>query len=199
MKITSAHAIAFTALVASVGGGLAVAHNGDTDKIHFCIDNANRGAVRAVAPDATCDTGETPRDVRIQNVAYEEGTRGSHRFARGAKYRPVSKKLLVPADGQEYALTAKLSVSKRAGDRGGNVSCLLHPTDNTPPDVVTVTVRPGESEAMSFITHGKTDGRAGTVAAVDVRCRSASGPYTISAVKILALPMNTVSKGVPVA
>src|SRR3954454_9554207 len=115
MKITSAHVLAFVSLVASTGAGYAVAHNGDTDKIHFCIANEG-GAVRAVNPDRTCNAGETPQDVRIQNFAYQESTAGSHRFAGSRKYRQVSKQLLVEADGTEYALSGKLTVSKRAGD-----------------------------------------------------------------------------------
>lgn len=55
MKITSAHAIAFLALVVAIGGGLAIAHNGDTDKIHLCISDST-GAVRAVQPDAACSS-----------------------------------------------------------------------------------------------------------------------------------------------
>src|SRR6478735_1502233 len=121
MKITSSHALAFVALVASVGGGYAVAHNGDTDKNHFCIANEG-GAVRAVNPDRTCNAGETPQDVRIQNFAYQESTAGSHRFAATGTSRPVSKRLVVEADGTEYALSGKLTVSKRRSDRGGNVT-----------------------------------------------------------------------------
>lgn len=199
MKITSAHAIAFTALVVSIGGGLAVAHNGDTDKIHFCISAAEQGNVRAVAPDASCASGETAADVRIQNVAYQEATAGSHRFpAKGTHL--VSKQLIVPADGQSYALSAKLVVSKRgAGMRSGVVTCRLAATDDGPADRVRVTVRRGQAVALSFINRGATEGRQGTTAATEVSCSSPRSDFTVSDVRISALPVNTVSKGVPVA
>jgi hypothetical protein len=200
MKITSAHAIAFTALLASVGGGLAVAHNGDTDKIHFCISNAEAGNVRAVPPDGSCQAGETATDVRIQNVAYHEATAGSRTYAATSRFRTVSRQLLVPANGDSYALAGKLVVSKRGGaTRSGVVSCLLRPTDNTPPDRVAVTVRRGESAALSFLSSGKTDGRPGQTAAVRIACSSPNSAFTISGAKLTALPVNTVSKGVPVA
>lgn len=197
MKITSAHAIAFVALVASLGGGYAIAHNGDTDKIHFCIANEG-GAVRAVQPDKTCNAGETPQDVRIQNVAYQEATSGPATYPAN-KSRMVSKQLIVPAAGDTFLLSGKLVVSKGKGTRTGDVTCQLEPTDNTPADKVVATVRPGQSVPMAFEDYGKTDGRPGQTAAVEISCRSAGSRFTVRYVKVTAMPLNTVSKGVPVA
>jgi hypothetical protein len=200
MKPTSAHAIAFTALVVSVGGGLAAAHNGDTDKIHFCVSSSEGPNVRVVSPDTGCATGENATDVRIQNVAYHEATPGSRTFAPSPAFSRVSKQLFVPAKGDSYALAGKLVVSKR-GPRThyGRVTCALNSTDNTPPDRVTVTLGRGESAALSFLSSLKTDGRPGQVAATTIACMSRGSRYTISGVKLTALPVNTVSKGVPVA
>lgn len=201
MRITSAHAIALTALVASVGGGFAFAHDADTDKAHFCVDNANDGNVRAVEPDGTCRTGETPVDVRVQNVAYQEATAGSHTYKGGRRYRLVSKQLLVPRDGQDYAISAKLTVSKGRGKgtRPGIVRCELDGLEpKYPSDRAAVTVRPGESFSMAFQNKSKTVGRAGQVAATEIACSSPGSRFTISDVKITALPVNTVSKGIPV-
>src|SRR3954467_3503826 len=98
MKLTSAHALAFLALVVAIGGGIAAAHNGDPDKLHFCIANSG-GAVRAVAPDKTCDAGETPQDIRTQHVAYVQSDPGPTTYPAGKAYRRVSSQLLVPGDG----------------------------------------------------------------------------------------------------
>src|SRR4051794_9022812 len=107
MKPTSAHVIAFLALLVAIGGGIAAAHNGDPDKTHFCIANTG-GAVRAVAPDKTCDAGETPQDIRTQQVAYVQADNGPTTFPAGRRYRRVSSQLLVPGSGDMYALSGKL-------------------------------------------------------------------------------------------
>lgn len=199
MKITSAHVIALVALVASLGGGFALAHDGDTDKVHFCIANDRNGDVRAVSPGSPCAVGETAADVRTQNVAYQEATPGPQRFAATRRYRRVSRQLYVPADGQEYVLEAKLTVSKGGGTRAGKVTCALNSTDDTPADRVTTSVRPGESLGMAFENRGKTDGRPGQTAATYVACASRRSAFTIADVKVTATPVSTVSKGVPVA
>src|SRR3954468_3577375 len=98
MKPTSAHAIAFVALLVAIGGGIATAHNGDTDKIHFCIAGSD-GNVRAVAPDKTCNTGETAQDIRTQNVAYVRGNKGPTTYPAGRRYRLVSSQMVIPASG----------------------------------------------------------------------------------------------------
>lgn len=196
MKISSAHAIAFTALVVSVGGGFAVAHDGDTDKVHFCIPNGG-GTVVAVSPEGTCPANHTPQDVRVQNVGYHEATIGAARFAPG-KARLVSKQLLVPADGQSYLLSGKAVVSHAGGGRV-TVTCRLAPTDDSPDDVARATLRPGDSETLAFEAFGKTDGRPGQTAATEISCRSLGGAFRAAQVRITAVPVNTVSKGVPVS
>jgi hypothetical protein len=195
MKITSAHAIAFVALLVALGGGLAVAHNGDTDKIHFCIPNGG-GTVRAVDPDATCAAGETPQDIRIQNVGYH--ARGGAPATYPAKAtRLVSPQLIVPGSGDSYLLSGKLVVSKSGkGARPGVVTCRLDSTDNTPADVVRATVSPGQFVPMAFENTGKTDGRPGQSAATEISCSGGKSTFTISDLQLTAVPVNTVSKGV---
>lgn len=196
MKITSAHAIAFLALVVALGGGLAVAHNGDTDKIHFCISNTQQGNVRAVQPDAPCAAGETSTDVRVQNVGYHTRRGGPATYPAG-NARLVSPQLIVPAGGDSYLLSGKLVVSKaRKGTRAGTVTCRLSSTDNTPADTVRATVRPGESVPMSFENTGKTDGRPGQTAATEIACSGGKSAFTVSGVQLRAVPVNTISKGV---
>src|SRR4051794_27622250 len=104
MKPTSSHAIAFLALLVAIGGGIAAAHNGDTDKIHFCVANTN-GAVRAVAPDKTCAAGENPQDVRTQNAAYVHANNGPTTYPAGKHYRLVSSQMVIPADGDQYVIS----------------------------------------------------------------------------------------------
>ena len=195
MKISSAHAIAFTALVVSVGGGLAVAHNGDTDKVHFCIPNGG-GTVSAVSPESACPANHTPQDIRVQNVGYHEANIGAAKYGAG-KARLISKQLLVPADGQSYLLSGKAVVS--SAGQAVRVTCRLSPTDNSPDDVARTTLRPGESQTLAFEAFGKTDGRPGQTAEVDIKCRSIGGSFRAAQVRITAVPVNTVSKGVPVA
>ncbi|MFL5843115.1 MAG: hypothetical protein ACJ762_00385 [Solirubrobacteraceae bacterium] len=194
MKITSAHAIAFVALLVAVGGGLAVAHNGDTDKIHLCISSGS-GAVRAVQPDGTCSASETAQDVRIQNVGYH--TRSDRRATYPAKAtRLVSPQLIVPAGGDSYLIRGKLVVGKRgAGARPGIVTCRLTSTDNTPADVVRATVAPGELVPMAFDNTGKTDGRPGQSAATEISCSGGRSTFTVSNVQLTAMPLDTISKG----
>lgn len=195
MKITSAHAIAFTALVASVGGGFAVAHDGDTDKVHFCIP-AGGGAVSAVGPDATCPQGSDPQDIRVAQMSYLEST-GRRTFKAAKGYRLVSKQLLVPAGGDSYLIAGKVVISKPdTGSFRGTVTCRLSPTDNTPDDVARATIGPGESATLSFLNYGKTDGRPGQTAATEISCSAPSSRFTVSFVKLSAQPMGTVSKGV---
>ncbi|MCW2989603.1 MAG: hypothetical protein JWM73_197 [Solirubrobacterales bacterium] len=195
MKITSAHAIAFAALVVAVGGGIAVAHNGDTDKIHFCVDNTS-GAVRAVQPDGACSANETAQDVRIQNVAYHTRAGGPAKYPAKVT-RLVSPQLIVPGSGDSYVISGKLVVSKSgAGARAGIVTCRLTSTDNTPADTVRATVRPGESVPMSFDNTGKTDGRPGQSAATEISCTGGSSTFVVSNVQLTAVPVNTISKGI---
>lgn len=195
MKITSAHAIAFLALIVAIGGGIAVAHNGDTDKIHFCISNST-GAVRAVQPDAGCQSGETSQDVRIQNAAYHTRSGGPATYPAGVT-RLVSEQLIVPGNGDSYLISGKLVVSKRGkGARAGIVTCQLTSTDNTPADTVRATVRRGESVPMSFLNTGKTDGRPGQTAATELSCSGGKSTFVISNVQLTAVPVNTISKGV---
>src|SRR5688572_19880354 len=131
MKITSAHAIAFTALVVAVGGGFAVAHNGDTDKVHFCIP-AGGGAVSAVTPEATCPQGTEPQDIRVDNVAYHEASNARQTFKAAKGSRLVSGQLLVPANGDSYTLAGKVTIGKPdLGSFRGTVTCRLGSTDNT--------------------------------------------------------------------
>lgn len=195
MKITSAHAIAFLALFAAVSGGFAVAHDGDTDKIHLCISNADQGNVRAVPPDATCAPGETTQDVRTQNVAYHV-RRGPSTTYRPGKARLVSPPLIVPGNGDRYVISGKLVVRKSRGDRTGLVTCRLASTDNTPADVVRATVRRGESVPMAFQNTGKTDGRPGQTAVTDISCSARNSAFSVSAVQLTAVPVNVVSGGV---
>lgn len=195
MKITSAHAIAFVALLVAVGGGLAVAHNGDTDKIHFCIDSTS-GAVRAVQPEGTCTAGETSQDVRIQNVAYHARAGGPATYPAKVT-RLVSPQLIVPGSGDSYVISGKLVVGKSGkGARAGVVTCRLTSTDNTPADVVRATVRPGELVPMAFENTGKTDGRPGQSAATEISCSGGNSTFTVSNVQLTAVPVNTISKGV---
>lgn len=199
MKITSAHAIALLALVVAVGGGLAVAHNGDTDKVHFCIPSGG-GAVRAVQPEGTCSTGETATDIRTQNVAYHARSLGPATYPARKGFRLVSQQLLVPGNGDSYVISGKLVVSKRVtGARSGLVTCQLTSTDNTPADTVRVTVAAGESEALSFLNTGKTDGRPGQTAATEISCAAPGSRFRVEHVRLTAVPVNTVSAGVPVA
>jgi hypothetical protein len=195
MKITSAHAIAFTALVASIGGGFAVAHNGDTDKVHFCIPSGG-GAVSAVAPDANCPGGTEAQDIRVSQVAYLEST-GKRTFKAAQGYRLVSKQLIVPANGDWYLIQGKVVVSKPAtGSFRGTVTCRLGPTDNTPDDIARVTLGPGETATLNFLSQGKTDGRPGQTAATEISCSAPSSRFTVSNVKLAAQPMGTISGGV---
>jgi hypothetical protein len=195
MKLTSAHAIAFLALVVAVGGGIAVAHNGDTDKIHFCI-NGTSGAVRAVNPEATCAEGETATDVRVQHVGYHTRAGGPASYPAKAT-RLVSPQLIVPASGDSYLISGKLVVSKSGpGARPGIVTCRLTSTDNTPADVVRATVAPGESVPMAFLNTGKTDGRPGQSAATELSCSGGKSTFRVSNVQLTAVPVNTISKGV---
>lgn len=199
MKITSAHAIAFVALVASVGGGFAVAHNGDTDKIHFCVQQGG-GNVSAVPPDATCPAGTQAQDVRTQEVAYHTKTIGRQPFKAQKGYRLVSEQLILPANGDSYVISGKVNVSKPArGSFRGTVTCRLNPTDNTPDDVVKVTLGPSEQATMAMETFGKTDGRPGQTAATEISCSAPGSRFVVRHVRITAVPVNTVSKGVPVA
>lgn len=199
MKITSAHAIAFLALVVAVGGGIAVAHNGDTDKIHFCISNAQGGNVRAVPPDTGCAAGETSTDVRVQNVAYHERTSGPKTYAASKGNRLASKQLLVPANGDSYIISGKVVVSKPRGSSApGVVTCRLTATDNTPSDVSRVSLDPGEVATLALETTGKTDGRPGQTAATEIGCGSRTSRFTVAKARITAVPVNTLSKGVPV-
>lgn len=194
MKITSAHAIAFTALVVSIGGGLAVAHNGDTDKIHFCVPNGG-GTVRAVNPEASCAAGETPTDVRVQNAGYQKASIGGRQIGPG-RSRLVAKPLVVPADGESYLLSGKVNVAALGG--GAQVTCRLDPTDNSPDDVARASLRRGESATLAFEAFGKTDGRPGQTATTDISCRAKGGAVRASNARITAIPVNTVSQGVPV-
>ena len=196
MKLNSSHAVAFLALLVAIGGGIAVAHNGDPAKIHLCIANSG-GAVRAVAPDKTCDAGERPQDIRTQHVAYVQGDAGPTRYPAGKAFRRVSSQLIVPGDGDPYLLSGKLVVSKPAGGRTGTVTCRIDMSqDDTANDVTRVTVRPGESESISLLGRGMTNGRLGEVVASVIRCSSPAGRYTVSHLEIAAEPMDTISKGV---
>ena len=195
MKITSAHAIAFVALVASLGGGFAVAHNGDTDKVHFCIPGGG-GTVTAVQPDATCPAGSDPQDIRVAQITYQEAT-GARTFKAADGFRLVSKQLIVPANGDSYLIHGKLVVSKPAtGSFRGTVTCRLSPTDNTPDAVARVTLGPSETATLSFVNFGKTDGRPGQTAATEISCAAPGSRFRVSHVKLSAQPMGTVSKGV---
>lgn len=195
MKITSAHAIAFLALFAAVSGGFAVAHNGDTDKIHFCISNADQGNVRAVPPDSECAAGETAQDVRTQNVAYHV-RRGPSASYQPGKARLVSPPLIVPANGDRYIISGKLVVRKARNSPAGLVTCRLTSTDNTPADTVRATVGPGQSVPMAFQNTGKTDGRPGQTAVTEIGCSSGNSAFTVSGVQLTAVPVNVVSRGV---
>ena len=195
MKLNSAHALAFVALVASLGGGYAVAHNGDTDKVHFCIPGGG-GQVSAVAPDATCPSGSEPQDIRVSQIAYLEST-AKQTFKAAKGYRLVSKQLLVPANGDSYLIQGKVVVGKPdTGSFRGTVTCRLSPTDNTPDDVARATLGPGETTTLTFLNYGKTDGRPGQTAATEISCSAPSSRFTVSHVKLAAQPMGTVSKGI---
>lgn len=195
MKLTSAHALAFVALVVAVGGGLAVAHNGDTDKVHFCIDGSS-GAVRAVKPDAECAANETAQDIATQSIGYQVRSGALQRYPAG-KTRLVSDQLIVPGDGGSYLLSGKLVVSK-PGPKAltGVVTCRLDSTDNTPADVVRATVHPGESVPLAFENTGKTDGQAGQSAATEISCTGGKSTFAISGVVLTAVPVDTLSTGI---
>lgn len=199
MKITSAHALAFVALLVAIGGGLAVAHNGDTDKVHFCINGSN-GAVRAVQPEASCTAGETATDIRVQNVAYHSGNAGPTTFPAKKGFQLVSRQMVLPAGGDSYVLSGKLVLSKRGANmRSGLVTCQMDGTDDTDKnDVVRVTVARGESEVVSFQGSGVTEGRPGQTVTTEIACSSPDSRFTVSNLKLTAIPFNTVSRGVPV-
>jgi hypothetical protein len=197
MKLTSAHALAFVALAFAVGGGFAVAHNGDSDKIHFCIANSD-GNVRAVASDATCSQGETATDVRIQDVAYMERY-GRQAFKAKKGFRLAGGQLLFPDNGDAYVFTAKLVVKKPANSVAGIVTCQLGSTDTKLTDTSHVTLAPGEMATLSLMTRGITTGRAGETAATEVACSAPKARYVVSDIVVAATPVNTVSSGVPVA
>lgn len=196
MKITSAHAIAFTALVVSVGGGLAVAHNGDDDKIHFCVSNPS-GDVRAVDPEANCSAGDTATDIRVQHVAYLETT-GRRSFKPKKGFRLASKQLLIPDNGDAYLFQAKLTVKKPGTSSAGIVTCQLNSTDTKLTDTAHVTLEPGEVATLSLLTRGITTGREGETAAAEVSCSAPNSSYVTSDVVVTAEPLNTVSGGIPI-
>lgn len=196
MRITSAHAIAFTALVVAIGGGFAVAHNGDTDKVHFCIP-AGGGAVTAVQPEATCPTGSEPQDIRVQHVAYHEASNARQTFKAAKGSRLVSGQLIVPASGDSYTLAGKVTIGKPdLGSFRGTVTCRLGSTDNTPADVARATLGPGEWTTLSFLNTGKTDGRPGQSASTEISCSAPGSRFVVSHVKLTAVPVGTVSGGV---
>jgi hypothetical protein len=200
MKLTSAHAIAFLALVIAVGGGYAVAHNGDTDKIHLCVNNGT-GAVRAVQPEASCDPGETPNDVRIQQAAYQSGNAAPNTFGAKKGYRLISRQMVLPGAGESYALSGKAVLSKAssATTRSGLITCEMIGTDEGDAnDVVKVTVAPGESEVVSFQLSGHSSGRPGQTVTTEIACKSPASRFTASNVQVTAIPVDTVSKGVDV-
>src|SRR3954452_24347951 len=198
MKPTSAHVIAFLALVVAIGGGIAAGHNGDTDKIHFCVANPG-GNVRAVAPDAKCESGETPQDIRTQQVAYLHANNGPATYPAGKGYRLVSSQMVIPASGDMYVLSGKLVLSKPANGRRGTVTCQLDGTDDGDTnDVSRVTLGPGESQVVACPTGGGTNGRPAETVTTEIWCSSPASRYTVSNVKIAALPMDTVSRGIPV-
>jgi hypothetical protein len=198
MKPTSAHAIAFLALLVAIGGGIAAAHNGDTDKIHFCIANPG-GNVRAVAPDASCQNGETPQDVRTQDVAYERGNKGPSTYPAAKGFRLVSSQMVIPASGDMYVITGKLVLSKPRNGRRGVVTCQLDGTDEGDRnDVSKATLGPGDSTVLSFLNRGTTNGRPGETVTTEMSCSSPLSRFTVSNVEIAALPMDTVSKGIDV-
>ena len=196
MKITSAHAMAFVALVVAVGGGYAVAHNGDPDKIHLCIANPS-GDVRAIDPEADCAAGDMSTDIRIQDVGYlERYGRQSFKAAKG--FRLASGQLLFPDNGDAYLFRAKLVVRKPASSVPGIVTCRLGSTDTKLTDASHVTLDPGETATLSLMTRGITTGRAGSTAAVEVACSAPNASYVTSNIVVSAEPLNTVARGIPV-
>lgn len=196
MKITSAHAMAFVALVVAVGGGYAVAHNGDPDKIHLCIANPS-GDVRAIDPEANCPAGDTSTDLRIQEVAYLENT-GRRSFKAAKGFRLASRQLLFPDNGDAYVFRAKIVVKKPASSVPGRVTCRLGSTDTKLTDAAHVTLDPGEIATLSMMTRGITIGRAGETAAVEVSCSAPNASYVTSNVVVSAEPLTTIARGIPV-
>jgi hypothetical protein len=197
-KITSAHGVAFLALVVAVGGGLATAHNGDPDKIHLCIAGTG-GNVRAVASDKSCDSGETPQDIRTQQVGFVRGNAGPTSFPAKKGFRRVSSQVIIPGDGDAFVFSGKLVVSKPANGARGKVTCKLDGAeDGDVDDVAAVTLGPGETATLSLLNRGITEGRLGETVASVIRCSSPASRYTVSHLKIAALPMDTVSKGINV-
>ena len=197
MKLTSAHVLAFLALLVAIGGGIAAAHNGDPDKIHLCIAS-NGGVVRAVAPDKTCDAGETPQDIRTQHVAYLHGNAGPTRFPASKGFRRVSSQMFIPGQGDMYVLSGKLVISKPTGGRTGAVTCQLDGgEDGNVTDIARATVRPGESETLNLLDRMVTNGRLGETVATVIRCSSPTSRYTVRNLQMVATPMDTVSRGVP--
>lgn len=196
MKLTSAHAMAFVALVVAVGGGFAVAHNGDPDKIHLCIANPS-GDVRAVDPEANCAAGETSTDIRIQHVGYLERY-GRKAFKPGKGFRLASGQLLFPDNGDAYLFRAKLVVKKPAKSVPGIVTCQLGSTDTKLTDTSHVTLDPGEIATLSLMTRGITTGREGETAATEVACSAPNASYITSDVVVSAEPLNTIARGIPV-
>ena len=198
MKPTSAHAIAFLALLVAIGGGIAAAHNGDPDKVHFCISGTD-GNVRAVAPDKTCNSGESAQDIRTQQVAYLRGNKGPSTYPAGKGFRLVSSQMVIPASGDMYVISGKLVLSKPANGHPGTVTCQLDGTDDGDTnDVARVTLRPGESQTIFLLNRGVTNGRLGETVTTEVSCSSPSSRYTVSNLKIAAEPKDTVSKGIDV-
>lgn len=197
MKITSAHALAFIALVASVGGGMAVGHGGDTDKLHLCIANPG-GDVRAVDPEANCAAGETATDIRGQHVTYMERT-GRRVFKASPRARLVSKQLIIPDNGEAYLFSAKLVVGKPSTSEPGTISCTLGSTDTKLTDTARVSLDPGEVATLALLTRGITEGRAGETAATEVACQAPGSPFYVSDVSVVAEPFGVVSRGIPIA
>jgi hypothetical protein len=198
MRLTSAHLLAFLALLVAIGGGLATAHNGNPAKIHFCIAG-NGGNVRAVAPDKACSEGETAQDIRTQQVAFLHADRGPTRYPAGKASRRVSAQLIIPADGTQYVVSGKLVVRKPAGARQGAVTCALDGTgEGDIDDTARVTLGPGESDTLSLLGRANTIGRPGEILAAVINCSSPASAYTVSFLKIAAQPMDTVSQGIDV-
>ncbi len=71
--ILAVGAILIVTLVAS--GTWVLAHEGDTDLVHACV-NGESGAVRVVAPEDKCSKKETSLDWSIQGPAGPQGAQG---------------------------------------------------------------------------------------------------------------------------
>jgi hypothetical protein len=123
---TAVVALATSALTLLVTGGLVGAQGGSPEQIHACV--GERGAMRMVAADESCVTGETRIAWNAQGPAGPQGPAGAvgsqgiqgppgPKGQRGTKGKPGKPKITLGGDAKTHVLLIKLDKQLKKLDK----------------------------------------------------------------------------------